>query len=63
MAGSMTAAAVAYACSMSVPAVKGAVPEDYAEKTHHNKEGKGFINPWKSWKDWTGLGIGKAIIM
>ncbi|TAQ89013.1 hypothetical protein B7494_g2674 [Chlorociboria aeruginascens] len=50
MSGGMTAAAL-YACTLSVPTALGAVPEDAEEKAHHLKNGKGFTNPWESWKD------------
>jgi hypothetical protein len=33
------------------PASIGAVPEDYEEKRHHLKNGKGFVNPWDSFRD------------
>jgi hypothetical protein len=29
----------------------GVEPEDVAEKKHHLKDGKGFINPWESWRE------------
>jgi len=53
MAGGMTAAAL-YACTISIPAVPGAVPEDLEDKKHHLKNGKGFTNPWESWKEMSG---------
>lgn len=48
----MTAAAL-YAVSMTSPTALGAVPEDTEAKTHHAKDGKGFINPWESSRDFT----------
>ncbi|CZR61141.1 probable FMP30 Found in Mitochondrial Proteome [Phialocephala subalpina] len=46
----MTTAAL-YAVSMTSPSNLGAVPEDAEAKPHHSKTGKGFVNPWESWKD------------
>ncbi|KFY27067.1 hypothetical protein V493_03718 [Pseudogymnoascus sp. VKM F-4281 (FW-2241)] len=43
-------AAAAYTLSVSVPIVAADAPTDAKNKTHHNKSGKGFINPWESWK-------------
>ncbi|KAF4629469.1 hypothetical protein G7Y89_g8676 [Cudoniella acicularis] len=57
----MTAAAL-YACSITSPTSLGAVPEDSAEKAHHLKHGKGFTNPWESWKEFSGPAIAGAII-
>ncbi|RDW65073.1 metallo-hydrolase [Coleophoma cylindrospora] len=51
-----------YACSMTRPRALGAVPEDTAAKTHHRKDGKGFANPWASWKGMSGPQIGKAVL-
>lgn len=45
------AAAALYACTMSGPATLGAAPEDVEGKKHHLKDGKGFTNPWESWKE------------
>jgi hypothetical protein len=49
MSGGMTAAAL-YACTMTNPAALGAVPEESEAKAHHLKDGKGFTNPWESWR-------------
>jgi N-acyl-phosphatidylethanolamine-hydrolysing phospholipase D len=49
MAG-MTSA-VLYACTTTSPTGLGAVPEDSEAKAHHLKNGKGFTNPWESWKE------------
>lgn len=43
--------AILYACTFSKPSSLGAVPEDSEAKAHHLKGGKGFSNPWKSWRD------------
>jgi len=61
MSGAATAAAL-YAATISPAAVMGATPEDAKEKSHHLKDGKGFINPWDSWKETPGYAIMKAII-
>ena len=51
MSSSATAAAL-YAVTVSLSTTTGAVPEEAKEKTHHLKNGKGFLNPWESWKDY-----------
>lgn len=61
MAGSMTAAAL-YAVTMTPPSALGAVPEDAEAKAHHLKNGKGFTNPWESWKEFSAPGILKAMV-
>ena len=61
MSSSATAAAL-YAATVSSSAIAGAVPEDVKDKRHHLKDGKGFTNPWDSWKEMTGFGIGKALL-
>jgi N-acyl-phosphatidylethanolamine-hydrolysing phospholipase D len=61
MSGGMTAAAL-YACTMTPPTALGAVPEDAEAKAHHLKGGKGFVNPWDSWRDFTPAGIMKALV-
>ncbi|KAK6582346.1 hypothetical protein PZA11_004754 [Diplocarpon coronariae] len=57
--GGITAAL--YACSMSPPSATGAVPEDSTAKAHHLKDGRGFTNPWPSWREMNGLEIGAAM--
>jgi len=47
---SMTAAILS--AVVSSPATVSAQPSDVKEKAHHNKHGKGFINPWPSYTDW-----------
>jgi N-acyl-phosphatidylethanolamine-hydrolysing phospholipase D len=61
MSSGMTAAAL-YACTMTSPTALGAVPEDVEAKSHHVKGGKGFVNPWDSWRDFTAAGIFKAMV-
>jgi hypothetical protein len=38
---------------VSNPAQVGAQPEDAKELKHHLKNGKGFTNPWESFRDFT----------
>jgi hypothetical protein len=52
-----TIAAALYAATFSAPAALGAVPEDTEKKAHHLKNGKGFTNPWDSWKEFTARNI------
>lgn len=60
MAGGMTAA-VLYACTMTSPSALSAVPEDAEARAHHLKNGKGFTNPWESWKEMSAAQIGRAM--
>jgi len=46
-------AALLYSCTFSPPSLLGAVPEDSKGKEHHLKTGKGFVNPWDSYRDIT----------
>ena len=61
MAGGIAQAAI-YACAISSPTALGAVPEDSEEKKHHLKGGKGFTNPWESWREFSGPKIMSQII-
>lgn len=61
MSSSGTAAAL-YAATVSPASITGAVPEDAKGKQHHLKDGKGFTNPWDSWKEMGGFSIGWAMI-
>ena len=56
------ATAVIYVCAISSPAALGAVPEDSEEKKHHLKGGKGFTNPWESWREFSGPKIMSQMI-
>jgi len=56
------AAAALYAVTLSSPAALGSAPEDSASKKHHAKNGKGFINPWESWKDFSPVTVLGAVI-
>ena len=62
MSSSGTAAAL-YAATVSSSSIMGAVPEEAKEKRHHLKDGKGFVNPWESWKAMPGPAIGRAMVM
>ncbi|KAL1610291.1 hypothetical protein SLS60_001957 [Paraconiothyrium brasiliense] len=46
---------------VSKPAVVGAKPEDADDKAHHLKDGKGFINPWDSFRDFVGWRMGARL--
>ncbi|KAL2044022.1 hypothetical protein N7G274_003543 [Stereocaulon virgatum] len=61
MASSATAAAL-YAATISSASVVGAQPEEAKDKAHHLKDGKGFTNPWDSWRNFTGPEIVKALL-
>ena len=60
MSSSSTAAAL-YAATISTSSITGAVPEEAKEKRHHLKAGKGFINPWESWKTLSAPNILRAM--
>ncbi len=61
MSSSATAAAL-YAATVSSSQITGAVPGEIKEKRHHLKDGKGFTNPWDSWREMSGPTIMKAMI-
>ncbi|KAI4132710.1 MAG: hypothetical protein LQ338_000539 [Usnochroma carphineum] len=61
MSSSGTAAAL-YAATVSPASATGAVPEETKDKRHHLKDGKGFTNPWDSWKEMGGFSIGWAMV-
>ena len=61
MSAAGTAAAL-YAATVSSSSITGAVPEEAKEKAHHLKDGKGFTNPWDSWKEMAGPAIMRAMI-
>jgi len=56
----MTSAALS--AVVSSPQTVSAVPSDVSEKAHHNKNGKGFVNPWPSYQDFTPFSIIRRII-
>lgn len=47
---------------VSSPENISAAPSDIKDKAHHNKNGKGFINPWPSYKEWSAPQIVSKII-
>ncbi|KAK3634940.1 hypothetical protein LTR56_005810 [Elasticomyces elasticus] len=47
---------------VSSPTTPSQQPADIAAKAHHNKHGKGFINPWPSYVEQSGLQIGAKIL-
>lgn len=57
------AVAALYTCTMSSPAALDPVPEDSEAKKHHVNDGKGFTNPWESWKEMSTLEAVKAMIV
>lgn len=62
MANSATSA-ILYAATISAASITGAVPEEAGEKRHHLKDGKGFDNPWESWRSFTAPSIIKAMVL
>ena len=61
MSSASTAAAL-YAATVSSASITGAVPEDAKDRVHHLKNGKGFTNPWDSWREFRPWDIMKALI-
>lgn len=55
-------AAALYEATVSPASITGAVPEEAKDKKHHLKNGKGFDNPWDSWRDFNGPAIGWAMV-
>lgn len=51
-----------YMATISTSSITNAVPEEAKEKRHHLKDGKGFTNPWDSWRNFSGPGILKAMV-
>ncbi|KAK3075107.1 hypothetical protein LTR53_001861 [Teratosphaeriaceae sp. CCFEE 6253] len=47
---------------VSSPAQASRQPSDVGERAHHNKHGKGFVNPWPSYTETAGLRILSQII-
>lgn len=43
--------------TVSTTTTQNAVPEDAKAKAHHLKDGKGFTNPWPSFRDFTPTSI------
>jgi len=48
--------------TVSTSNTQGAVPEDAKNKAHHLKDGKGFTNPWPSFRDFTPVSIIWALL-
>ncbi|KAK3679390.1 hypothetical protein LTR78_000951 [Recurvomyces mirabilis] len=44
------------------PTAPSAQPSDVANKVHHNKNGKGFVNPWPSYVERTGMEMFRKMI-
>ena len=59
---STSTSSLLYATVSSSSQATGRVPEHTKELRHHNKSGKGFINPWDSYVDRGVAQIGKALI-
>ncbi|KAF1982282.1 Metallo-hydrolase/oxidoreductase [Aulographum hederae CBS 113979] len=59
---SASSSVMLYAAAISSSQMAGAVPEDAKELKHHLKDGKGFVNPWRSYRDFTPFSIMKAMI-
>ncbi|KAL8636558.1 MAG: hypothetical protein Q9228_006056 [Teloschistes exilis] len=60
MSSSGTAAAL-YAATIAPASVAAMIPEEAMDKPHHLQNGKGFHNPWDSWKEMSGPQIGWAM--
>ncbi|MCJ1313720.1 hypothetical protein MMC25_007400 [Agyrium rufum] len=58
---STSTTAALYAATVSLSPNVGAVPEDSKSLKHHLKDGKGFHNPWESWRDQSAPTILKAM--
>lgn len=61
MSSNSTSAAL-YAVVSSSSKGRGAVPEGVKELQHHNKNGKGFINPWPSYIERSGPELGAMLL-
>ncbi|KAG0129320.1 putative Zn-dependent hydrolase/oxidoreductase family protein [Tuber indicum] len=51
MSSTRAVVASVYSVSVSTPQNLSSSPEDVANKSHHLENGKGFTNPWPSWRD------------
>lgn len=47
---------------VSEAASPGARPEDADDKAHHSKDGKGYLNPWESYRDFAGWQMGLRLL-
>lgn len=61
-AGGAGGAAAAMYVVVSNPVAVAARPEDADEKAHHLKNGKGFTNPWDSFRDFAGWQMGMRLL-
>ncbi|KAF1978439.1 Metallo-hydrolase/oxidoreductase [Bimuria novae-zelandiae CBS 107.79] len=61
-AGGVGAASATLYAVVSNPTAVGAKPKDADEKAHHLKGGKGFINPWDSFRDFVGWQMGLRML-
>lgn len=59
---SASTSSLLYATVSSSSRATGRVPEHTKELRHHNKSGKGFVNPWDSYVDRGVAQIGKALL-
>lgn len=57
-----TTSAALYAAVTSPAQATGAEPEDAKELKHHLKGGKGFVNPWESYKEMSVFQILRAML-
>ncbi|KAI9685337.1 MAG: hypothetical protein M1820_010818 [Bogoriella megaspora] len=58
---SASTSALLYA-TVSSPGQAGAKPENAKDLEHHLKDGKGFRNPWESYREWAVFAILKTMI-
>ena len=63
MATTSTVTAAIYAATFEAPVDADGAPEEARKHSHHNPNGKGFINPWESWGAVSPMAIGKEMIM
>lgn len=59
---SSSASAILYSAVISPSQGIYAVPEDADGRAHHLKQGKGFTNPWNSYRERSGWQIMKALL-
>jgi len=57
-----TGTSAALYATVSTSNTQGVAPEDAKNKTHHLKDGKGFTNPWPSFRDFTPASIIWALL-
>lgn len=63
MAATGTITAAIYTATFSIPTDADTAPEDAKTRPHHVKHGKGFVNPWDSWRNVGGREIMMAMLM